>query len=89
MRGRVVHRDIKPANILLLDIRWCLADFGISRYAEATTISDTRKFNLTPAYAAPEQWRHATVTNATDGYAFGVVAYELFASKRPCQSRIP
>ena len=29
--GKVVHRDLKPENVLLLDGRWCLADFGISR----------------------------------------------------------
>ena len=37
IEGRIVHRDIKPDNILLLNGRWCLADFGISRYADATT----------------------------------------------------
>jgi eukaryotic-like serine/threonine-protein kinase len=37
LHGRVVHRDLKPENVLLLEGRWCLADFGISRYAEATT----------------------------------------------------
>jgi eukaryotic-like serine/threonine-protein kinase len=41
--GKVVHRDLKPENILYLDEHWCLADFGISRYAEATTAPDTRK----------------------------------------------
>ena len=44
IEDRVVHRDIKPENILLLNGHWCLADFGISRYAEATTAQDTRKF---------------------------------------------
>ena len=53
----VVHRDLKPENVLLLDGRWCLADFGIARYAEATTASDTWKGAKTAAYAAPEQWR--------------------------------
>lgn len=43
--GRVVHRDIKPENVLLLDGRWFLVDFGISRYAEATTAPHTRKFS--------------------------------------------
>ena len=83
LENRVVHRDIKPENILLLDGRWCLADFGISRYAEATTASDTRKLAKTPAYAAPEQWREERATSATDVYAMGVVAYELLAGKRP------
>jgi serine/threonine protein kinase len=40
--GRVVHRDLKPENVLLYEGRWCLADFGISRYAEATTAPTLR-----------------------------------------------
>ena len=80
---RVVHRDIKPDNVLLLNGKWCLADFGIARYAEATTAADTRKYYMTHPYAAPEQWRGEQATSATDVYALGVLAYELLAGKRP------
>ncbi len=81
--GRVVHRDLKPENVLRLDGRWCLADFGISRYAEATTAPDTQKFALSPPYAAPERWRSERATASTDVYAVGVMAYEMLAGSRP------
>ena len=83
IEGRIVHRDIKPDNILFWDGHWCLADFGISRYAEATTAPDTRKYSMTPQYAAPEQWRGEQATSATDVYSLGVVAYELLAGQLP------
>ena len=83
IEGRVVHRDIKPENILLCDGHWCLADFGISRYAEATTAQDTRKYAMSSPYAAPEQWRGERATSATDVYSTGVVAYELLNGQRP------
>jgi len=82
-RNGVVHRDIKPENILFLNGKWCLADFGISRYAEATTAPDTYKYAMTAAYAAPERWRNVRATIATDIYAVGIIAYELLTAKKP------
>lgn len=83
LEAGVVHRDLKPENVLLYEGRWYLADFGIARYADATTAPDTHKFSMTPAYAAPEQWRGEHATNATDIYAFGVVAFELTQGTLP------
>ena len=80
---QVVHRDIKPENILWLDRRWCLTDFGIARYAEATTAPDTRKHAMSPPYASPERWRNERATSASDLYSLGVVAYEIAAGYRP------
>ncbi|KXK58066.1 hypothetical protein AWW66_32040 [Micromonospora rosaria] len=85
LQGRVVHRDLKPENVLLLDGKWCLADFGISRYAEASTATDTRKYSMSRPYASPEQWRGIRATSATDIYALGVIGYELLAGNRPFQ----
>jgi hypothetical protein len=83
LKEKVVHRDLKPENVLLYKGHWCLADFGIARYAEATTAPDTRKFAKTPPYAAPEQWREEKATHATDVYAFGIMAFEFLQGKRP------
>jgi len=81
--GVIVHRDLKPQNVLQLDSKWAICDFGISRYAEATTALETRKFSYTAAYAAPEQWRTIRATPATDVYSLGIIAFELCCGSRP------
>ena len=68
---------------MLYQGQWCLADFGIARYSEAMTAPETQKYFFTPAYAAPEQWRHERATPATDVYAFGVAAFELLQGHKP------
>ncbi|MGL4745248.1 MAG: protein kinase domain-containing protein [Dermatophilaceae bacterium] len=73
--SRVVHRDLKPANVLMWHGRWRLANFGIARYADASTAPETRKFALTPPYAAPEQWQSEHATAATDVYAWFEMAF--------------
>jgi serine/threonine protein kinase len=81
--GKVVHRDLKPGNILHLDGSWCVSDFGISRYAEASTSPETRKFSFTPPYAAPEQWRHEHAEHGTDIYALGVTIFQMLSGRLP------
>jgi serine/threonine-protein kinase len=83
LNGKVVHRDLKPENVLLLNGVWCLADFGISRYAEATTSPDTQKFAMSIQYAAPERWRAERATGATDVYALGILGFELLTGAWP------
>ncbi|MDC8980501.1 serine/threonine-protein kinase [Mycobacterium marinum] len=83
IHGKVVHRDLKPANILQLNGSWFLADFGIARYADAATSSDTHKDSFTVHFAAPEQWRLEHATAQTDVYAFGVIGYLLVEGRLP------
>jgi len=86
----VVHRDLKPGNILVSeDGTLKLLDFGIGKVlaqsdvfgSSVETRTDVRL--LTPRYAAPEQIRGDPVTTATDGYALGVLLYQLLTGRHP------
>lgn len=81
--GNIVHRDLKPENVLLLDGHWCLADFGLARYAEAVTASQTWKLAGTSPYVAPERWRLQRATIASDIYSLGIMAYEMITGDVP------
>jgi serine/threonine-protein kinase len=83
IKGVVVHRDLKPANILRWNGAWSLTDFGLARYADEATGTETWKEKGTVQYASPEQWRGVHATEAADVYAFGIVAYEMLAGQRP------
>lgn len=83
LHDKLVHRDIKPQNILELNGKWCVADFGIARLAEAATATQTYKYQGTQGYLAPERWRLEHATHATDVYSLGVVAFELLNGKLP------
>ncbi|MFF6833268.1 serine/threonine-protein kinase [Streptomyces sp. NPDC012438] len=85
----VIHRDIKPANVLLLDGRWCLADFGIARDLGVATATFTFRGGGTQPYLAPEAWHYEPPTHAIDIYSFGVMAYELTEGKRPYNGPAP
>jgi serine/threonine protein kinase len=53
----VSHRDVKPENILILKGYAKVGDFGLARLHEHTTTVVPQTVG-TPAYMAPEMWRH-------------------------------
>jgi serine/threonine-protein kinase len=84
VRG-VVHRDVTPSNVLLsYEGAVKLTDFGIARALDATgegvTTSSVR--GKVP-YMAPEQALAGEVDARVDLFALGVLAYEMFAGRRP------
>ena len=85
--GDLVHRDLKPDNVLLHENRWKVADFGIARFIQEATASNTLKNCLSPYYAAPEQWRFDRATHATDVYALGCIGFFLLTGKPPYVTR--
>jgi serine/threonine protein kinase len=73
----VIHRDLKPDNIFLTDGVYKISDFGISRYVDEITRSNTFKGWGTAAYMAPEAFRSESVDWRSDQYSLGIVFYEM------------
>lgn len=98
--NNVVHRDVKPANILLTsrstpvsadsplpsDVEPILTDFGLVRFTQSNTQTQTGVITGTPAYMSPEQARGDKVDERTDVYSLGATVYEMLAGRVPFEA---
>jgi serine/threonine-protein kinase len=83
-RHGVVHRDVKPGNLLRSrDGEVKLADFGIAKATEQSSITQVGSVLGTAAYLAPEQARGEEAGPRADLYALGVVTYQLISGRLP------
>ena len=86
-RHGVVHRDVKPGNLLMSeDDVVKLADFGIARATEQSSITQVGSVLGTAAYLAPEQARGEEAGPAADIYALAVVTYQLMSGRLPYEA---
>jgi len=86
-RHGVVHRDVKPGNLLRAregDVK--LADFGIAKATEQSSITQVGSVLGTAAYLAPEQARGEEAGPSADLYALGVVTYQLISGRLPYEA---
>jgi len=77
----VVHRDLKPANIMLNETGAWVMDFGVARVLDGTATSSTM-FIGTPSYAAPECLANPQVGPEADGYALGLILFEMLTGQQ-------
>ena len=96
----VIHRDIKPANVMLchgatpiemgdplpLDVEPVLTDFGLARISFSSEQTEPGTIMGTPAYMSPEQVEGHAVSERSDLYTLGVLAYEMLAGELPFKS---
>jgi len=89
----IVHRDIKPGNLLVAAGGTTkITDFGIATAvaaAQAAHLTETGMVMGTAMYVSPEQATGAQVTEASDIYSLGVVAYECLAGHPPFTASEP
>jgi serine/threonine-protein kinase len=90
----VIHRDLKTDNVFLCDgeqpPRVKLLDWGIAKEL-ANDVRHTSEGHVvgTPQYLAPEQARAGKVSDRTDVYSLGVMAYELLLEQLPFEAETP
>ncbi len=86
-RNGVVHRDVKPGNLLVSDGGLVkLADFGIARATDQSSITQVGSVLGTAAYLSPEQARGEEAGPGADLYSLGVVTYQLLSGRLPYEA---
>jgi len=82
----IIHRDLKPENVLLKGDVPCIADFGVSRIVETTSLEMSQAGTNTagsPLYMSPESFERIKPSPQIDIWSAGVMLFEMLSGKTP------
>ena len=83
-RAGIIHRDIKTTNIAIDSKgRIRILDFGLAVTAGDDKLTKTGSTLGTVSYMSPEQVSGREIDQRSDLFSFGIVLYELIASRTP------
>ena len=86
----IIHRDIKPQNILVnAEGHVKVADFGIARMANSSTLTKGDSVMGSVHYFSPEQASGQAADARSDIYSCGVVRYEMLTGRVPFDGDSP
>ncbi len=85
-RRGILHRDLKPANVLVQDGHVKVLDFGLA-VARSEYDAPQNQAAGTLAYMSPEVLNGSSANVASDLYAVGLMAYEMFSGRYPYNDR--
>jgi serine/threonine protein kinase len=86
-RRGIIHRDLKPRNVLVTGGQVKVLDFGLSVIGKQNSTEPNGTTGGTLAYMAPEVMMGEDADAASDLYAVGIIAYELFAGHHPYNTK--
>ena len=86
----IIHRDIKPQNILVhADGHIKVADFGIARMANSSTLTRGDSVMGSVHYFSPEQAQGKGTDVTSDLYSVAVTLYEMLTGRVPFDGDSP